>query len=191
MAFVKTSKTVSKLARKDWIETPPESEFTTEELIAIDDIIREKETLDASTKTKHFDKSIRLSNFTEGGDYDSMFVSHISDQRTHINEHRHLNINTNFMERLYDRANRALERSGVDSQSNVQPYSPFDDDNDDLSDQLGDQREEFAYMIDSSYKDTPLTQLPESEYMDDTLNLGSENILVTDTVLHRKNRNRR
>ena len=188
MAFVKTSKTVSKLAKKEWIEKPIESEFTTEELIAIDDVIREKEILDENKKSKHFDKSIRLSNFSQSTDRDSMFASHISDSRTHVNAHSHLNINDNFMEGLYERTYTALERSGIDSRDEDNNLILSFDDDDQIAEEAADQREEFAYMIDSSYKDTPQTQLPESEYLDDSVNLGPENILVVDSVMNRKNR---
>jgi len=191
MAFVKTSKTISKLAKKEWIEKPVESEFTTEELVAIDDLIYKKELENESKRSRHFDKSVRLSNFIKSGDYDSMFVSHISDKRTQISSKRHLNINDNFMDRLYDRTYKALERSGYSEKDENNKYKLSLDENEDaLSDQLNDKRGEFAYMIDSSYKDTSYSEMPESEYMDETIDLGSKNILVVDTIMNRKNRGR-
>jgi len=190
MAFVKTGKTISKLAKREWIEKVPESEFTTEELIVIDSLIREKEIADASKKSSHFNKSIRLSNFTKSGNYDDMFISHISDDVQKISAKKHLNINTAFMEKLYSRSYNALQRSGVNNNYYIDKngIQTYDYDGDDLAEGLAEKREELAYLIDSSYKDKSGSLLPESEYMNDSIDLGSENILVVDSLMNRKNR---
>lgn len=198
MAFVKTTKTISKLAKREWIEKVPESEFTTEELIAIDSLIREKEIYDESKKSSHFNKSVRLSNFTKSGNYDEMFLSHISDNRTHISTKRHLNINNAFMERLYIRTYKALERSGVEMDKNViAPLdtnignyfdNDYDTDGDTLAEESATKRGELAYNIDSSYKNPSNSQQSENDFLNDSIDLSSENILVVDTVMNRKNR---
>ena len=47
---------------------------------------------------------------------------------------------------------------------------------------------ELAYNIDSSYKNPSNSQQSENDYLNDSIDLSSENILVVDTVMNRKNR---
>ena len=184
MEFVKSTKTVSKLAKREKLEEIPESEFTPEELAELEELIRKQEIENEAKKSRYFNKSVRLANFSKTGDFDSMFVSHISDERTQVDSSRYLNLNEDFVNKLYARTYKTIQKSGVQLSLSEEEMSlsmeedPFEE----ISDE--EKQEQLAYLnVGSSDK---YTDPYYDSKVDKGINLTTDNILIVDSVMHRK-----
>lgn len=193
MQFVSSTKQVSKLAKREKIEKLPESEFTEEELLEFGTVFaEEQEKLDKyeAKKHHHFDRSIRLSNFSKSGDYSSMFVSHISDnKKEHLNFKKHLHINEDFVNKIYERTYKTLERSGIKSE-NGDDFFEIDADDmfslrkkkgyDEIDTSIVDEHILFPELYEGSEETAEIRKISKG------IDLKSENIMVVDSLMHRK-----
>ncbi len=191
MAFVNTTKKISKLAKKEDIEKVPESEFTEQEIADLNEMIKEQELKNQAKKTRRFDRSIRLSNFSKSGDYDSMFLSHISDEKTQVDTKRYLNVDDEFLRRLYSRTYETLRHSGINPESDEEEIDLLIDDDDEAFEEASEEKKEkeLAYLnVGSSDK---YTDPYYDSKIDKGIVLNSENMLVVDSVMHRKDNYKR
>lgn len=190
MEFVKTTDKVYKLAAREKITKVPESEFTPEEMIAVRSIIDKATAKKEARKPHHFDRSIRLSNYSKSGNYDAMFVSHILDEKTKVNIYSHLDINEDFLNRLYERTYNTIKNSGIKSHTSLQNNAEIFDE-DVLADIEGDKREDLASYLTDAANQNYIDPVQENSRLLNENDLSARNIYVVNTIMNRKNKYKR
>lgn len=105
--FVNVSKNVSKF--KSFKEEENLEEKANDEFGFVTDFQDDCEFCD--DKVKHFDHSRRMSDFVKDENVDDMFGSHISDKYLNINSDRHLNLDEEFQNKLFQMTERMMNNS--------------------------------------------------------------------------------
>lgn len=190
MQFVKSSKKVSKLKALSEEELLARSQID-EQPLAEEIVAAEAE--EEPQKTKHFDRSRRLSRCIECGSIDEMFCPHLSDKYLNINADRFLKSDEEMVNSLYNRTSQMLANSGVKTMKNFDdeteedsaPLKMYKNDRDYMKDWLEKRkREEMAKFIIESPNSTAKSE-DVDEIIDD-IDLSAKTLLVVDSVMKRK-----
>lgn len=107
--FVNVSKNVSKF--KSFKEEENLEEKANDEFGFVTDAQDDCEFCD--DKVKHFDHSRRMSDFVKDETSDDMFGSHISEKYLNINSDRHLNLDEEFQNKLFQMTEKMMSNSDV------------------------------------------------------------------------------
>ena len=120
-----------------------------------------------------------------------MFLSHISDEKTQVDTKRYLNVDDEFLRRLYSRTYETLRHSGINPESDEEEIDLLIDDDDEAFEEESEEKKEkeLAYLnVGSSDK---YTDPYYDSKIDKGIVLNSENMLVVDSVMHRKDNYKR
>lgn len=196
--FVKTSKKVSKIAYVSQKEEPQNEE---QEQLEQFDSVQEHETEAPVSKRKryvrkpkekrqYFDKSKRLSKTIQADDFDDMFKSHVSDDYLDIDVDRHLDVGDTFSENLFARASKMLANSGVkvsvQGEDEEEANTSIRRNDKDYMQTWAEnrRRDELARIM----ANEPIIKQDEEldEEFEDDVNLDAKNLLMVDSVMHRK-----
>ena len=196
--FVKTSSKISKFIGLSDVVEVAESEQMQPGLteMPVQDIQEDCEI--CKKIVKHFDHSRRLSKMVQENAFDDMLEAHISDHYLKIDSNRHLGSSSDFSEKLFDRALSTLANSNVkvlanEDQTEEKPVEKIKNDRaymkmwlenrkrEELNKLIAEPVEHAGFVIDEEF---------EKELHDD-IDLSPKNIVVVDSILHRKGRNKR
>ncbi|MBQ8425267.1 MAG: hypothetical protein IJX17_04530 [Clostridia bacterium] len=211
MEFVKSGKTVSRLAkRQQMLQVPVPKPVEPEPVVIQEPVKTEQEIKEEERKnkySKYFNKERRLSRYINSGDYDSLFSSHISDAYMNIDMDRHLRLDYKFNKRLFDRAARTISYGEIkindDKNLSEKAYRKswlkqrrreersmfMNEGNDYLPDFLDE--EILKDEIDDEYIDDYYNEDMEGYDIRAGVDLAPKNLLAVDSILYRKNNYRR
>ena len=192
--FVKTSKSVSKLAK---IEKQPEE--VVKEGTANEDkpIIQYSEKTSRSTrktlarqKHGHFDRSRRLKRCIDTNDFDDMFCSHISEDYSNFDVDSHLRKTEIITDSLYKRASQTLANSAVkilgDEEDEHEVSGQIRSNKESMKIWLEEKRrEELSKLIIRDNEDNNDEDVVVRDEFDD-ISLDAKNLLVVDSIMNRK-----
>lgn len=191
--FVKTSKTVSKLAKMEQ-QLEPDSQ----EEVANEDkpIIQYTESVSRGTrkiltrqKHGHFDRSRRLKRCVDTNDFNDMFCSHISEDYLNFDIDSHLRKTEIITDSLYKRASQTIANSAVkilgDEEDEHEYSAEIRSNKESMKIWLEQKRREELSRImsgDSGLEDDE--EVVRDEFED--INLDAKNLLVVDSIMKRK-----
>ena len=202
MQFVKTSRKVSRLKLNENIDEI-NSENLIENIDNNDEVLKENIELYNAEESEtdnnsigqesshYFDKTRRLSKIIKEENFDNMFCSHISEKYMNMDAiERHIKNCSEFQEKLYERASRTLANSqskvSVDENGKVKPL--LENYKSELENR---KRQELAnMMLVSEEDDNVVSEDDLIENIHDELNLSARNILIVDSILNRKGKNK-
>ena len=192
MQFVKTSKTVSKLAKIDEsLENETFENQVQENTEVLADSEQGKNTSVVKNEVKHFDRSRRLSKCIKCDALDELFVSHLSEHYLNMDENRHLKID-NIKDSLFDRAIRMLANSGgrvvAKNEDNVDEKIPDVNNKESMKEWIESQRriEQARFLIETSDNSAKTYEEVAAELDGLDIGLDLKSILVSDTIMNRK-----
>lgn len=182
MQFVKSSGNVSKLTKFSTLEPETQEALLSEEIL----VPVKEEPVSQKPEIKHFDKSRRLSKCVECNSFDDMFCSHIGEHYLNINTDRHLKLDEKFHKNLYDRAASTLANSSAKVDADVPRGSASAEGltrKESMKSWLENKkREELAKFAIAHESAAPV--IVDCEHED--INLSARNLLVVDSIIHRK-----
>ncbi len=197
--FVKTSKRISKISSvsekyediidENEILPEPEIEQTIEPETTKP--TRKRYIRKPIDKSQYFDKTKRLSKSIEADDFDGMFKSHVSDDYLDIDIERHLNIGDSFSEKLFARTSKMLANSGVKvaiqgEEKEELSNTSIRNDKDFMKDWAENRRRDELARVMANEPVIKSDDEQDDEFEEDDINLDAKNLLVVDSVLHRK-----
>ena len=149
-------------------------------------------------KRNHFDRTRRLSRMIRQDSFDDMLEEHISEHYLNIDETRHLRISDDFSEKLFERAMKTLSNSDVkvlvdEEGSEDKPLEKMRGDKEYMRQWLADRKREKMAMFIASKDDVTEGEIDEetADRLKNEIDLSPKNIVVVDSILHRKSRRKK
>ena len=192
MQFVKSSKNIERLKPLTAAEMEERERLRIEQEMldeGLDQIDIFDEKIDLKNKSKHFDRTRRLSKMIKEDSLDDMFCSHISEKYMNMDDlEKHLRNCDEIQSKLFNRVAETLVNSEIRLNNDV------DSNNHEKSIQIDElerrKREKIASFISESnnLKDLIIEENELDDIIEEDVDLSAKNILIVDTILNRKGR---
>ena len=192
MQFVKSSKNIERLKPLTAAEMEERERLRIEQEMldaGLDQIDIFDEKIDLKNKSKHFDRTRRLSKMIKEDSLDDMFCSHISEKYMNMDDlEKHLRNCDEIQSKLFNRVAETLVNSEIRLNNDI------DANNHEKSIQIDElerrKREKIASFISESnnLKDLIIEENELDDIIEESVDLSAKNILIVDTILNRKGR---
>jgi len=197
--FVKTSSKVSKFMGLSDISQIEEAQDIVNQEFSESVTQEPQEDCEICEKIiKHFDHSRRLSKMVQENSFDDMLEAHISDHYLKMDVDRHLGLGNDFSEKLLERTLKTLANSDVKVLANSdngeeKPVERIRSDKEYMRTWLENKRREELNKLMAETNQPQgyvVNEELEAELKDD-IDLSPKNIMVVDSILNRKGKNKR